>query len=159
MGRQMVVRGGQMMAGREPKFYLIEASAMPEVLLRVLRVKELLETKQCKTVAEATSQAGISRSAFYKYRDVVSPFYDATSRRMMTFHILLKNRTGALSSVLGIFSSFGANILTINQSIPVRGRAVVTITAETHALTVALDRLLEAVERHEEVLNIDVIAG
>jgi len=147
------------MKNREPKFYLVEKTSMPEVLLRVLEAKELIETKQCKTVADATRQAGISRSAFYKYRDTVSPFYDATSRRMMTFHILLKNRTGALSNVLGIFSNFGANILTINQSIPVRGRAVVTITAETHDLTVEIDRLLEAVEADPEVIHIDLIAG
>jgi len=155
----MTVRGGRVMKNRETKFYLVESSAMPDILLRVLEAKELLETKQCKTVAEVALQVGLSRSAFYKYRDAVSPFYDATSRRMMTFHILLKNRTGALSTVLGIFSSFGANILTINQSIPVSGRAVVTITAETHELTVELDRLLEAVLANSEVINIDVIAG
>ena len=147
------------MKNRETKFYLVESAAMPDVLLRVLEARELLETKQCKTVAEAALRVGLSRSAFYKYRDAVSPFYDAASRRMMTFHILLKNRTGALSAVLGIFSGFGANILTINQSIPVSGRAVVTITAETHDLTVKLDRLLEAVLANPEVINIDVIAG
>ena len=109
------------MQKREPKFYLVEGGAMPEILLRVLQAKELLETRQSKTVAEAVQEAGLSRSAFYKYRDAVSPFLDVTSRRMITFHILLKNRTGALSAMLGIFSNFGANILTINQSIPVRG--------------------------------------
>jgi len=144
---------------REPKFYLVEGGAMPEILLRVLQAKELLETRQSKTVAEAVQEAGLSRSAFYKYRDAVSPFLDVTSRRMITFHILLKNRTGALSAMLGIFSNFGANILTINQSIPVRGRAVVTITLETQGVTAELDRLLEAVEQYPEVINIDVMAG
>ena len=147
------------MKNRETKFYLVESSAMPAVLLRVLQAQELLKTKQCKTVSEAALQAGLSRSAFYKYRDAVSPFYDTASRRMMTFHILLKNRMGALSAVLGIFSGFGANILTINQSIPVSGRAVVTITAETHDLAVELDHLLDAVRTNPEVINIDVIAG
>jgi len=147
------------MKKRESKFYLVEGEAMPEVLLRVLEAKELLETKQCKTVAEAVQVAGLSRSAFYKYRDTVSPFVDVTSRGMITFHILLKHKTGALSAMLGIFSAFGANILTINQSIPVSGRAVVTITAETHGVTAELDRLLEAVGQHPEVINIDVMAG
>ena len=147
------------MQKREPKFYLVEGGAMPEILLRVLQAKELLETRQSKTVAEAVQEAGLSRSAFYKYRDAVSPFLDVTSRRMITFHILLKNRTGALSAMLGIFSNFGANILTINQSIPVRGRAVVTITLETQGVTAELDRLLEAVEQYPEVINIDVMAG
>ena len=144
---------------RESHFYLVEGDAMPEVLLRVLHAKELLETKQSKTTAEAVEAAGLSRSAFYKYRDKVSPFLDVTSRRMVTFHILLKNQTGALSAMLGIFSAFGANILTINQSIPVRGRAVITITVETHGITAEFDRLLEAVEQTPNVINIDVMAG
>ena len=143
----------------EPKFYLVEAAALPDVLRKVLAAKELLETGSARTVAEAVGQVGLSRSAFYKYRDAVSPFFDASSGRIITFHVLLKNRPGALSAVLGIFSNFGANILTINQSIPVRGRAVVTITAETHDLQVEIDRLLEAVEACPEVINIDLIAG
>jgi len=147
------------MSKSKSKFYLVASSALPDVLRRVLHAKELLETKQCQTVADAVSQAGLSRSAFYKYRDAVSPFFDLSGNRMVTFHILLRNRPGALSSVLGIFSNFGANILTINQSIPVRGRAVVTITAETHDVKAELDSLLAAVEAFENVVSIDVMAG
>ena len=147
------------MEKRDPKFYLVEAHALPDVLLRVLQAKELLETKQCQTVGEAVSQAGLSRSAFYKYRDAVSPFYDVSGSRIITFHILLKNRQGALSAVLGIFSKFGANILTINQSIPVRGRAVVTVSVETRGVTVELDSFLSAVEDYPEVIRIEVMAG
>ncbi|MCL2842486.1 MAG: ACT domain-containing protein [Oscillospiraceae bacterium] len=143
----------------EQKFYLVEAAALPEVLLKVLAVKELLEAGSAKTVAEAVTQVRLSRSAFYKYRDAISPFFDASSGRIITFHVLLKNRPGALSAVLGIFSNFGANILTINQSIPVRGRAVVTISAETHRVADGLDRLLAAAAEHPEVIRIEVMAG
>ena len=147
------------MSKSKSKFYLVASSALPDVLRRVLHAKELLETKQCQTVADAVSQAGLSRSAFYKYRDAVSPFYDLSGSRIITFHILLKNRTGALSAVLGIFSNFGANILTINQSIPVSGRAVVTVSAETLHVTAGLDSLLAAVEAYPAVIRIEVMAG
>ena len=143
----------------EQKFYLVEATALPEVLLKVLEAKELLETGSARTVAEAVGQVGLSRSAFYKYRDAVSPFFDASSGRIITFHVLLKNRRVALSAVLGLFSNFGANILTINQSIPVRGRAVVTISAETREVAAGLDRLLAAVGAYPEVIRIEIMAG
>ena len=143
----------------EQKFYLVEATALPEILHKVLAAKELLETGSAQTVAEAVARVNLSRSAFYKYRDAVSPFFDASAGRIITFHVLLKNRSGALSAVLGIFSNFGANILTINQSIPVRGRAVVTISAETHEVTDGLERLLSAAEAYPDVIRIEVMAG
>ena len=141
------------------KHYLVEASALPAVLLRVIRVKELLDTGECATVAEATEQVGLSRSAFYKYRDAVSAFQDSYAGRIITFHALLRDKPGVLSSVLGIFSSFGANILTINQSIPVNGRAVVTISAETHGMTEGINSLLTAVEAESGVIRIEIMAG
>lgn len=147
------------MGQSEQKFYLVEAAALPEVLHKVLVAKELLETGNAQTVAEAVAQVGLSRSAFYKYRDAISPFFDTSSGRIITFHVLLKNRPGALSAVLGIFSNFGANILTINQSIPARGRAVVTISAETHEVADGLERLLAAVETYPDVIRIEVMAG
>ena len=141
------------------KYYLVEEGAMPPVLLRVLEAKELLETGQCATVADAANQVGLSRSAFYKYRDAIRVFYDTSVSRIMTFHVLLRNKPGILSSVLAIFANSGANILTINQSIPVNGRAVVTISAETHSIADGIDSLLAAVQSQSGVIRIEVIAG
>ena len=141
------------------RYYLVEATAMPAVLLRVIQAKELLETGECLTVAEAAEKVGLSRSAFYKYRDAVSAFLDSHAGRIITFHALLRDRPGVLSSVLGIFSNFGANILTISQSIPVNGRAVVTISAETRSMTEGINSLLEAVEKERGVIRIEVMAG
>ena len=147
------------MSQKEPTFYLVDAAALPEVLQRVVTAKELLETGQASTVAAATARAGLSRSAFYKYRDAVSPFFDASSGRVITFQALLRHRPGVLSAVLAIFSNFGANILTINQSLPTRGRAVVTVSAETHGVKTGVASLLAALEAYPEILRIEVMAG
>lgn len=141
------------------KYYIVEARAMPAVLMGVIRAKELLETGQAQTIGKAVENAGISRSAFYKYRECVSPFLDKGTSRIITFHIILRNRTGLLSTVLLIFANYGANILTINQSIPVSGRAVVTISAETRDVSSGLDGLIEAVEAEDGVRKIEIISG
>ena len=86
---------------------------------------------RASTVGEATRQAEVSRSAFYKYKDMVMPFNNMRSGRILTFYTLLKDKPGVLSTVLAIFAASGANILTINQSIPTNGCAAVTISAET----------------------------
>ena len=147
------------MARLKPQFYLVEDRALPAVLRRVLHAKSLIETGQCRTVAEAVSQAGLSRSVFHKYRDAVSPFSNVSSRRIATFHILMENRKGALSAVLDIFSNLGANILTLNQSLPINGRAVLVLTAETHKVEGKLSSLTTAVGACRDVISVEVMAG
>ena len=112
-----------------PKYYIVEASALPEVFLKVAEAKRLLSTGEAATVNEATKLTGISRSAFYKYRDAIAPFQNLMAGRIITFQIMLKDKAGILSEILTIFANCGANILTINQSIPTGGRAMVTISA------------------------------
>ena len=114
-----------------PKYYIVDAKALPEVFLKVAEAKRMLETGEASTVGEATRQAEVSRSAFYKYKDMVMPFNNMRSGRILTFYTLLKDKPGVLSTVLAIFAASGANILTINQSIPTNGCAAVTISAET----------------------------
>ena len=100
-----------------PKYYIVEASALPEVFLKVAEAKRLLESGEATTVGEATKLTGISRSAFYKYRDVMTPFQNLMAGRIITFQLTLKDRTGVLSGILSIFAYNGANILTINQKV------------------------------------------
>ena len=114
-----------------PKYYIVEAKALPEVFLKVAEAKWLLETGEATTVNEAARATGISRSAFYKYRDAIAPFQNLMAGRILTFQFILRDVTGLLSSILTIFAQFGANILTINQTIPTNGCASVTISAET----------------------------
>ena len=102
---------------------------------------------------------GISRSAFYKYRDAVQPFTDIKAGRIITFYILMKNNTGVLSNVLSIFAASGANILTIHQGIPTDGCAAVTVSAETSGMCESLEKLMENVLALAGVVRFEILAG
>ena len=142
-----------------PKYYIVEAKALPEVFLKVAEAKWLLETGEVGTVNEATRATGISRSAFYKYRDAIAPFQNLMAGRILTFHFLLRDVTGLLSSILSIFAQFGANILTINQTIPTGGSASVTISAETTDMERGAEELLRTLSRMDGVLKAEILAG
>ncbi len=144
---------------RKAKFYLVERSVLPEVFIKVTEAKALLETGEAQTVSDAVSAVGISRSAFYKYKDCISPFVDMKHGNIITFHILLRDGMGVLSSLLAIFADSGANILTINQSIPINGTATVTISAETAEIKYSTDELREQLEELSSVIKIEITAG
>ena len=143
----------------QPKYYLVEASVLPEIVLKVVQAKELLETGEVKTVGQAVARVDISRSAFYKYKDAVRAFHDMSRSALVTFSLELKDRQGVLSSVLAIFAGNGANILTINQSIPTSGVAPVTITASTEHMHISMDAFLTALRATRGVVHVHVMAG
>ena len=141
---------------KNPKYYIVEASALPEVFLKVAEAKRLLSTGEANTVNEATRITGISRSAFYKYRDAVLPFQNMMTGRIITFQFLVHDEPGMLSNILNKFAEYNANILTI---IPTNGCAVVTISAETMDLTVALEDMLREMSHTPGVIKAEVLAG
>ena len=142
-----------------PKYYIVEAKALPEVFLKVAEAKWLLETGEATTVNEAARTTGISRSAFYKYRDAIAPFQNLMAGRILTFQFILRDVTGLLSSILTIFAQFGANILTINQTIPTNGCASVTISAETTNMSSGVEDMLRSLEAIDGVLKAEILAG
>ena len=142
-----------------PKYYIVEAKALPEVFLKVAEAKWLLETGEATTVNEAAKATGISRSAFYKYRDAIAPFQNLMAGRILTFQFILRDVTGLLSSILTIFAQFGANILTINQTIPTNGCASVTISAETTNMTDGGEEMVRALGAISGVLKAEILAG
>lgn len=144
---------------REVKYYIVAANALPEVFIKVAEAKRMMQTGEADTVGNATRRAGISRSAFYKYKDSVQPFNDMKAEHIITFYGMLKDNTGVLSRVLGIFASSGANILTINQSIPTNGCAAVTISAETSGMEQTLESLIASVSGVEGVIRFEIMAG
>lgn len=143
----------------DPKYYIVEASALPEIFLKVAETKKLLSTGQASTVNEATQLTGISRSAFYKYRDAVLPFQNMMTGRIITFQLLLHDAPGILSSILTLFAEYNANIITINSIVPTNGCAVVTISAETMELTVQLEDLLQNMRNNKNVIKAEILAG
>ena len=149
---------------REIKYYIVAANALPEIFVKVAEAKRMMQTGEADTVGAATKQVGISRSAFYKYKDAVQPFNDMKAEHIITFYCMLKDNTGVLSSVLSVFATSGANILTINiltinQSIPTNGCAAVTISAETSGLAETLEKLMADVAAVDGVVRVEVLAG
>ena len=148
-----------MRTASEPKYFLVEADMLPEIFVKVAKAKELLETGEATTVAEAAGMVDISRSAFYKYKDAITPFQDLERGRIITFHITLRDKMGVLSSVLSVFSASGANVLTINQSIPINGIALVTVSVETAGMQISSEELLHELQGTGGVKKVDVLAG
>lgn len=141
------------------QYFIVSAAALPEVFTKVAKAKRMLQVGEAQTVGEAATKVGISRSAFYKYKDAVQPFHNMTAGRMLTFYALLKDTPGVLSNYLAIFADCGANILTINQTIPTNGCAGVTVTAETGSMGGSVDGLVEQLRTADGVLKFEILAG
>ena len=141
------------------KYFIVEASAMPEIFRKVAQAKRLLETGEQNTVNGAALAVGISRSAFYKYKDAVHPFNDMLHGRIVTFQAMLKDEPGILSGVLNIFAGTGMNVLTINQNIPVKGKAFVSVSARSENMSIEIDELLKRLFEVQGVIKIDSIVG
>lgn len=144
---------------KSPQYYIVEASALPEVFLKVAEAKQLLSLGEAATVNEATRMTGISRSAFYKYRDAVLPFQNMMTGRILTLQFLLHDQPGMLSEILNYLAEKKANILTINSIVPSNGCAVVTISAETIDLTVTIEEMLEELGQTNGVIKAEILAG
>ena len=141
------------------KYYLVSAEALPEVFIKVAEAKRMLQVGEADTVGEAARLVGISRSAFYKYKDAVQPFQNMRAGHIITFYALLKDIPGVLSNYLSIFANSGANILTINQTSPTNGCAGVTISAETSDMVEGLEELMARASSAEGVLKFEIMAG
>ena len=145
--------------GVQTKYYIVAASALPEIFVKVAEAKRMMQTGEADTVGEAARLVGISRSAFYKYKDAVQPFNDMKTGHIITYYAMLKDNPGVLSNVLAIFAGSGANILTINQSIPTNGCAAVTVSAETSDMEISLEELIARAAALAGVIKFEILAG
>ena len=141
------------------RYFIVSADALPEVFVKVAEAKRMLQVGEVSTVGQAAAAVGISRSAFYKYKDAVQPFQNMKAGHIITLYALLKDNPGVLSGYLSIFAASGANILTINQTIPTNGCALVTITAETAQMSISLEDLLRELNAAAGVVKAEVLAG
>ena len=139
-------------------FYVINGSVLPEVFLKVVEVKNLLENNKMLTVQEAAEQIGISRSSFYKYKDAIFPFYDKRKSEAITVLIHLQDETGRLSDVLNYIASAGGNVLTINQMLPMNGIAIINLCIQTAEMNRELDDLLRGLGNLNGVKEIQMLA-
>ena len=116
--------------GETTKYFVVKQKAIPEVLLKVVEAKRLLESEKVLTIQEAVDAVGISRSSFYKYKDDIFPFHEEARGKTITFIIQMDDEPGILSAVLQTIARFHGNILTIHQSIPINGVATLTLSVD-----------------------------
>ena len=143
----------------KPQYYIVEASALPDVFLKAAETKRLLSTGEATTVNEATRMTDISRSAFYKYRDAVLPFQNMMTGRNITFQLLIHDEKGLLSELLVQLANANANIISINSIIPTNGTAIVTITAETKELNITIEEMMAQLSATHGVVKAEILAG
>lgn len=139
------------------RYFLVEGSILPEAVRRTAEAKELLVRGDAATVNEAVAKVGISRSAYYKYKDGVFPFNEASREKIVSLAMVLEHRAGVLSKILNILASESANILTINQSIPLQGLANVSISIETVEMKCGLENLLNVIRKLEGARKVEVV--
>ena len=138
-------------------FFLVREEILPEAIKKTSRVKEMLKHDDKLTINEAVKEMDLSRSAYYKYKDYVFPFYEASQNKIVTLTLLLEHKKGVLSSVLNTISADSGSIMTINQGIPLQGVANTTISIETKHLTVDLEALLDKLRMIDGVKRLEVL--
>ena len=139
------------------RYFIVREDILPEALLKTIEAKELLARGHAKTVHEAVDQAGLSRSAFYKYRDGIYPLSQLERERIVTLSMDLEHRAGILSRVLAAIAGLEANVLTIHQTIPLQGMANVVITADTSKMSVRLTDLMQALDNLDGVKRVSIV--
>lgn len=146
--------------GREvekKKYFVVRERAVPEVLVKVVEAKKLLNMGRADTVQEATEQVGISRSSFYKYKDDIFPFHEDTRGKTLTFIIQMDDEPGILSNVLQTIARYHGNILTIHQSIPISGVATLTLSVNILPNQGDAQAMVEDIERREGIHYLNIL--
>ncbi|AQS55201.1 ACT domain-containing protein [Novibacillus thermophilus] len=138
-------------------FFLVRSDILPETMMKVVEAKELLETRQVETVGEAVKRVGLSRSAFYKYKDGIHPFNAMTKEKIVTVSMNLEHRSGVLSKVLSYVARVGGNVLTINQTIPLQGLANVAMSVDTVQMEQGMTQFLEGLQEVDGVRKAFVV--
>ena len=138
-------------------FYLVREEILPEAIKKTIKVKELLKRGEARTINDAVEKMELSRSAYYKYKDYVFPFYEASKEKIVTLALLLEHKPGVLSRVLNTIANDKGSVLTINQGIPLQGMANATISLETADMIVDLEALLDKLRLIEGVKRLEVL--
>ncbi|MFM9280153.1 ACT domain-containing protein [Paenibacillus jiagnxiensis] len=139
------------------RYYLVREDILPEAIVKTIQVKQLLASGDVKTVHEAAEQIGLSRSAFYKYKDGIHLINQLERERIVNISLDLDHQSGMLSKVLAMIADYGGNVLTIQQSIPLQGRANVVISVEMSRLSEELGSLLTGLQALSGVKRVRLI--
>ena len=139
-------------------YFVVKQRALPEVLLKVVEANRLIETQKAASVQEAVEMVGISRSSYYKYKDDIFPFHDSAQGTTLTLSCQLNDEPGLLSDVLKVVADFGANILTIHQTIPINGIASLSLSIQILDTTGDVSEMILVMEKRAGVHNVKVLA-
>jgi chorismate mutase len=141
----------------ESKFYIIREEVLSEALKKTILAKELLETGQAKTINDAVKMAGLSRSAFYKYKNYIFPYSKFSKGKIVTLSLLLEHMPGILSSILDVIAMMKGNVITINQSMPSLGVASVSISIDTQYMVKGIEELIKKIEEEHGVRKVEIL--
>ncbi len=139
------------------KFYIVAEKILSEAMKKTVQVKDLLQSGEEKQVKEAVKRIGLSRSAYYKYKDYIFPFDQPEREELVTLSLLIVDKTGALSKVLTKIAQYEGSILTINQDLPLTEVAHVTITIKIKKLIISLEELLERIRKIKGIKRVELI--
>ncbi len=139
-------------------YFVVKQRALPEVLLKVVEANRLIETQKAASVQEAVEMVGISRSSYYKYKDDIFPFHDSAQGTTLTLSCQMNDEPGLLSDVLKVVADFGANILTIHQTIPINGIASLSLSIQILDTTGDVSEMILEMEKRAGVHNVKVLA-
>ncbi|WP_295785598.1 ACT domain-containing protein [Veillonella ratti] len=142
---------------KKDKFYLVQEDILPEAIKKTIKVKEILKLGKAKTINEAVERMDLSRSAYYKYKDYVFPFYEIAQGKIVSITVSMSNDPGMLSSILRAIAESNGSILTINQDIPLQGIANVTIAFETKDLSTTLEECLDNIRSIRGILKVEIL--
>ncbi|RXI99911.1 ACT domain-containing protein [Anaerobacillus alkaliphilus] len=141
------------------EYYLVRADILPEAMQKTLEAKALLDSGKVKKINEAVQAVDLSRSAFYKYKDGIFPFHTMVKEKIITLSIHLEDRSGTLSRLLSVVAEAGSNVLTINQTIPLQGRATITLSIETASMSIGIDQLVKQIQHLDAVEKVELIGS
>ncbi len=133
-------------------YFVVKKRALPDVLLN-----RLLETQKAASVQEAVERVGISRSSYYKYKEDIFPFHDSAQGTTITLSCRMDDKPGLLSDVLKVVADFGANILTIHQTIPINGIATLSLSIQILDTTSDVSAMVSEIEKRSGVHNVKVL--
>lgn len=142
---------------KKTKYYVVKEKAVPEVLIKVVEAKKILEQNPGLTVQDAIDQVGISRSSFYKYKEDIFPFHDDAKGKTITFIIQMEDQPGLLSELLKIIAQYHGNILTIHQSVPINGIATLTLSVDILPDTGDAEAMVHTIEEQDGVHYIKIL--
>ncbi|HEY4579176.1 MAG TPA: ACT domain-containing protein [Savagea sp.] len=143
----------------EGQFYIVHESVLTESMQKMLEVKKILASGEAKTVLDATEKIGLSRSAYYKYRDTVFPFEAIARERVITIFIQLEDRKGSLANILSTVSEAKCNVLTIHQTIPVQGRANITLSLDVTEMPLSLEDFVHRLKTTPFIDSVHLISS